>query len=220
MLLSLGKTLKKEDKMRLLIIPILVLTAIITSAQTRTEATTTDGKRVWLNPNGTWELISPNENGSNQSNKNRVYQKGDFITGVTPEKVALFFDDYVGKTLKLSVWLGTVEATEDATGKVYGILVKSEDGKIFTSRIFQRSIKPINFVLSDDMARKTIEAQEELSNTVDGRANSTVVRGANIYTEIKRIENYNIAYILCIEFTGRESKKGIVSNIIIKSIGC
>jgi hypothetical protein len=205
--------------MRLLIIPLLLLTAIITSAQTRTEATTTDGKRVWLNPNGTWELIS-NENNSSQSNKGKVYQLEDFTTGVTPEKVELFFDDYAGKQLKFTVWLGTIEITEDAPGKPYGILVKSDDGKIFTPRVYKRPIKTLNFVLTEDRARKTLEAQEQLTNTRDGRANQTVLRGANIYTDIYKYEDYNIATILCIEFIGREVKKGVAKEVIIKTVGC
>jgi hypothetical protein len=217
--------LEKEGKMRLLIIPLLLLTAIMTSAQTRTEATTTDGKRVWLNPNGTWELIS-NENNSSQSNKDKVVPLEDFATGITPEKVELFFDDYTGKQLKFTVWLGTVEITEDRTGKAYGILVKSEDGKIFTPKIYKRPIKTLNFVLSEDMARKTIEAQEQLTNTRDGRANETVLRGANIYTDIYKYGDYNGAVIVCIEFIGSElkkgseSKKGSVREVIIKSVGC
>jgi hypothetical protein len=155
---------------------------------------------------GTWKKAVPSMRSSAQSK--------------SPENVSLFFDDYVGKTIKFSVWVGTITVTEDRTGKKYGILVKSEDGRIFTSEIYKRSVKALNFVLSEDMARKTIEAQEQFSHTVDGRANETVVRGANIYAEIIKTEDYNIANVLCIEFTGNESKKGIVSSIIIKSIGC
>jgi hypothetical protein len=181
-------------------------------------------------------VYNPNENNSSQSNNSNVgqksdfvitnisgeklYQKSDFVTGMTPEKVALFFDDYVGKTIKFSVWLGTIEATEDSTGKAFGISVRTEDGEYFLPRIYQKRVKSLNFVLSEDMARKTMEAQEELSNTVDGRANSTTSRGAYIYTEIKQIGDYNLANILCIEFIGRQAKNGVVSNIAIKSIGC
>jgi hypothetical protein len=152
--------------------------------------------------------------------ESKVYQKSDFVTGITPEKVALFFDDYVGKAIKFPVWLGTIEATEDAGGKVYSITVKTEDGKYFLPGVFRKPIHSLNFVLSNDLARKTVEAQEEFSNNRDGYGNSKVLRGAYIYTEIKQAGDYNVAFVLCIEFAGSESKYGVVTDTIVKRVGC
>jgi hypothetical protein len=150
----------------------------------------------------------------------KIHQKSDFVTGITPEKVALFFDDYVGKTIKFSVWLGKIELSQDNTGKVYGITVQTEDKQYFFGKVLPKRVQAINFVLSEAIARKTMEAQEELSNTVDGRA-STDLRGANIYTEIKQFGDYNVATVLCIEFIGIQSQQnGRLMQGVIKSIGC
>jgi hypothetical protein len=114
----------------------------------------------------------------------------------TPEKVALFFNDYVGKTIEFeSVGIFELEAVRGTGDKIYGIDVSS--GKESYSKYFGIA-NPLNFVMDDTLAREVTQEQEEwIKSFPSGRLR----RRVNIYAEMRRGEyEAKIAYIRCIEF--------------------
>jgi hypothetical protein len=195
--------------MRLLIIPILLFTAIVTNfAQTTsenrqidsektTEATTSDGKRVLLKANGTWSYLPTKEP-----------QKATF-TVVSPEKVSMFFSDYIGQKIKFE----SIRIIRSQTIQVLGsqniqgyeptsfiVSIMSGTGKIFTNTFLSAS--ELTFVMDKNLARQALEHQEEMLTNRIISAGSIANNGipANLYAEINEIGRYKVANIKCFEY--------------------
>ncbi len=198
--------------MRLLIIPILLFTAIVTNfAQTTsenrqidsektTEATTSDGKRVLLKANGTWSYLPTKEP-----------QKAIF-TVMSPEKVSMFFSEYIGQKIKFE----SIRLIDSKVIKVLGsqtlpgydptsftIAIVSKTGTIFTNTFL--STENLTFVMDKNLARQTLDHQEEMLTNQIISANTISNSGipANLYVEINEIGRHKVANIKCVEYPTR-----------------
>jgi hypothetical protein len=187
--------------MRLLIIPILLFTAIVTNfAQTTpenrqtdsektTEATTSDGKQVLLKANGTWSYLPTKEP-----------QKAIF-TVVSPEKVLMFFSDYIGQKIKFeSIRIIESRIIEQYEPTSFILALQTKTGQIFTSTL--RPGPKLNFVMNQNLARQALDYQEEMLTNNIISAYSITYSGipANIYAEINEIGRYQMATIKCLEY--------------------
>jgi hypothetical protein len=118
----------------------------------------------------------------------------------TPEKVGLFFNDYVGKIIKFeSLGIFELQAVPGTDDKLYGIDVSSANRNYL--KMFSSSF-PLNFVMNDTLAREVTQEQEEFIKTFpSGR----IRRNVNIYAEMQRGKyEAKIAHIMCIEFIIRD----------------
>jgi hypothetical protein len=123
-----------------------------------------------------------------------------FDTVTTPEKVGLFFNDYVGKIIKFeSLGIFELQAVPGTDDKLYGIDVSSANRNYL--KMFSSSF-PLNFVMNDTLAREVTQEQEEFIKTFpSGR----IRRNVNIYAEMQRGKyEAKIAHIMCIEFIIRD----------------
>ncbi len=113
-----------------------------------------------------------------------------------PEKVALFFNDYLGKAIKFeSVTIFRIEAVPRTNEEMYGLDVISDQDA------YSRYVTPVsklNFIMMNHVAREVAAEQEEFIKTFPS---GKVGRIVNVYAEMKRGEDGSkIAYVWCIDF--------------------
>jgi hypothetical protein len=121
------------------------------------------------------------------------------------ETVALFFNDYLGKTVKFeSVGIYQLEAVTGTNEEMYGIDVSS------VQEIYSKYTSPsnkLNFIMTNHLARE-VTAEQEPVRKVFPQAHHSV----NIFANMRRgRDGSKIAYILCIEFIKRNT--GITRQI-------
>lgn len=119
----------------------------------------------------------------------------------TPEKVVVFFNDYVGKIIKFeSLGIFELEAVHGTNDKIFGIDVSS--GRENYSKTFMPFNPRLQFLMDEGLAREVALEQEEFISKFPG---GSLKRLVNIYAEMRRGENESkIAYIRCIEFVNRQ----------------
>jgi hypothetical protein len=169
------------------------------------EATTSDGKRVLLKSDGTWDWVaSP----ATETTTPKDEQKVSITNAKTEaiEKVTVFFDDYIGQTIKLnSVYIGELKAVPGTNNKTYAITVQANDKTFYNSLL---KMGYLNFTVDEALARQIFIEQEALNKMAETnpliRANS--LRGVNLYVELNSKNGYKIAAIRCIEYTDKSKK--------------
>ncbi len=116
----------------------------------------------------------------------------------TPEDVALFFNDYVGKTIKFeSVGIFELEAVPGTNEEMYGIDVSSSK-ESYSKYI---SLSKLGFTMTSQLAREVTAEQKEFVGIF---YNGKIRRNVNIFAEMRRGNNDSkIAHILCIEFISK-----------------
>jgi hypothetical protein len=114
------------------------------------------------------------------------------------ETVALFFNDYLGKTVKFeSVGIYQLEAVTGTNEEMYGIDVSSKERY---SKYTSPSNK-LNFIMTNHLAREVTAEQESFLKAFPS---GTVLRNVNIFANMRRgKDSSKIAYILCMEFVTR-----------------
>ncbi len=115
-----------------------------------------------------------------------------------PEDVALFFKDYVGKTIKFeAVGIFELEAVRGTNEEMYGIDVSSKES-------YSKYVSPINklnFIMTEQLAR---EVTAEQAHFLEIFYNGKIRRNVNIFAEMRRgKDDSKIAYILCMEFISK-----------------
>ncbi len=149
----------------------------------------------------------PNQISEERNNYHSNAATRSFDTATTPEKVTLFFNDYVGKIIKFeSLGIFQLEAVRGTNDEIYGIDVNSDEEQ------YSKSFSPynkLNFIMSDTLAREVMQEQEEwLRLFPQGKLRRLV----NIFAEMRRGEHEGkIAYILCVEFDNK--KVGVTKSI-------
>jgi hypothetical protein len=177
----------------------------LTPAQSKMEATTSDGKRVLLKSDGTWDwFASPITETTKPKDEQKISVTNAKIE--TIEKVTVFFDDYIGQTIKLnSVYIGALKAVPGTNNKTYGVTVQAND-KTFYKEFMK--IQDLNFTVDETLARQIFTEQEAVNKMAETnpliKANSS--RGVNLYIEINTNDGYKIAAVRCIEYINQSNR--------------
>lgn len=189
--------------MRWFLIPILFLTAIVVSAQDKSEssritvikAVTVEGKQVLLKSDGTWEYSKEIES---------VTQKFDLkdYERVVPDKLGLFFDDYINKKIQFDAWISELNPISKSKDKSFTVTTRTiVSNKLISYRFYRTA--DLNIVISEKIARSLLDLRIQRGDS------EGVAYLARIYAQTIKNDDYKIANVSCIEILGGSDIKAL-----------